>query len=249
MGLIKQKLRAFAIHFALSLAVIGTFILFIWQVVYTPEVMRLEGGYEIALLIFAVDLTLGPLLTFILYRKGKWGMRFDLVTIAILQLSAFAYGAWTLWIERPLYLTYVVEHIEVVPAEDIEGDPYTLPPELQPSPWHGPRLVFVERPTGKAREEIMFDALGGGKDIYFYTKFYRPFRANLDHVRERAFSLDAIRQKRPESVAVMEAAVQRIGLPSERLLLVPINGHALEGAVIIDGDSGEILDHVDAVIW
>lgn len=249
MGLIGQKLRAFSIHFAISLMVIGSFTLFTWLVVYTPEVMRLEGGHQIALLILAVDLTLGPLLTLILYRKGKRGMRFDLIMIAVLQTGAFLYGAWTLWIERPLYLAYVVEHFEIVPVAAIEGDTDGLPPEVAPDLWHGPRKVFVERPSGKEREEIMFSALAGGKDIYFYTKYYRPFSAHLDHVRGRAFDLDRLRTDQPQAVAPIEASLQRLGRTPQQVLLVPIRGHAMEGAVVLDRDSGAILDHVDAVIW
>jgi hypothetical protein len=249
MGVIQQKLRAFAIHFAISLIVILFFLIYIYFVAYTPPVLKLEGGSDIALIIFGVDLTLGPLMTLILYREGKRGLKFDLTLVAVVQIAAFLYGAWTLYSERPLYLAYTVEHFKIIPAASIDTDELSEP-SLAPGWFRGPQAVYVERPTSqKEREKILFDSLGGGRDIQFLPEYYRPFRIHLDKVIDRAWTLERIKAERPQAAVEIGRAIQELGKKDMDVLLIPIMGHAREGAVVVDRNDGEILDYVDVTIW
>ena len=50
---------------------------------------------------------LGPLLTLIVYRAGKPGLRFDLTVIGVVQASCLAVGVWIVHGERPLAIVYV----------------------------------------------------------------------------------------------------------------------------------------------
>ena len=248
MGLIQQKLRAFAIHFGISLVVIGTFLAFVYFILYTPEILHLEGGDQITLIIFGVDLTLGPIMTLILYRKGKRGMLFDLVMIGIIQLSAFLYGGWVLYAERPVFLAFVKEHFEIVPLASINIEELK-DSTLQPGLLSGPRRVYVERPGGEASQQILWQALSGGKDLHLLPEYYRPFENHLEKVRERHVTLEKLRKERPAAAPVIEAALKELGRAEESVMVLPIMGHAAEGAVILDRAGGETLKYVEAVIW
>jgi len=48
-----------------------------------------------------VDVGLGPLMTLILYRKNKPGLKFDLAVIASVQMVALCYGVWVLHSQKP----------------------------------------------------------------------------------------------------------------------------------------------------
>lgn len=248
MGILKQKLRAFSVHFAISLCVILSFLLFVYFVLYTPPILELEGGDEIALIIIGVDLVLGPLLTFILYRKGKPGLVFDLTLVAFIQIAAFLYGASILYSHRPLYLAHIKEHFEVIPASAVDTG-QLVDKSLAPDLFEGPVIVFVEIPTGAERERIMFDALAGGKDYHFYPEYYRKYTDHIDAVRKRGWTLERIKRERPGAVNALEQSLKRLGRKDNEVFFSPVVGNSKDGAVILDLETGRILAHVDVVIW
>ena len=247
-SILRQKLLAFAIHLGAGITVMLGFLLYCWLVIYTPPIMELEGGDRISFIAVGVDVILGPVLTFILYRKGKRGLTTDITVVVLLQISAFAYGAWTLCSQRPLYLAFVAEHFEVMPAREIDTARLT-DKNLAPRPFHGPRKVYVIKATGPAGAEIMLDATFGGKDIQYYPEYYRPYEDHLDDIRARAQSLNQLRETWPEAVAPIERRLQDIGRTENEVMIVPIVGNARQAAVLLDPSNGAILAFADAVIW
>lgn len=248
MSILSQKLLAFAIHLGAGIIVMLAFLLYCWLLVYTPPIMALEGGDRISFIALGVHVILGPLLTFILYRKGKRGLKTDLIVVVLLQISAFGYGAWTLCSERPLYLAFVVEHFEVMPASEIDTARLT-DKTLAPSPFHGPSKVYVIKATGPAAGEIMLDATFGGKDIQYYPEYYRPYANHLDDIRARAQALEQIRKTYPEAAGPIEQQLRDIGKSEDEVMIVPIVGKARQAAALLDPSTGAILAFADVVIW
>ena len=86
------KVRAFAIHsiitVAILLAVLGL-MRFVW---YPTPYFEIEGGWKGWSLLTGVSLALGPLLTLIVFKPGKRGLKFDLSCIVLAQLAALIYG-------------------------------------------------------------------------------------------------------------------------------------------------------------
>jgi hypothetical protein len=104
--LFKEKIRAASIHLGISLLIfLGIFyvILFEW---YPEPFFTAEGGWDGIKLMAAVDLVLGPSLTFIIfnYAKAKKEILFDLSLIAIVQVSALLWGGLQVYSERPVAL-------------------------------------------------------------------------------------------------------------------------------------------------
>ena len=76
-----SRWKAASIHCSIS-ALVGLivgFLLFgLW---YPPPYFHAAGADELILLLVGVDLTLGPLLTLIVFRSGKRGLKFDLAPL------------------------------------------------------------------------------------------------------------------------------------------------------------------------
>lgn len=248
MSILRQKLLASGIHLAIGLSVVLSFLLFCYFVLYTPEILWLEGGTDVALIILAVDLAVGPILTFIVYRRGKPGLVFDLTLIALVQTAAFAYGAWALYSQRPLYLAFEIEHFSVIAASEI--DLSRLEDEtLRPHPMAGPRPVYVVKPTeNEERTRIMFEAGLGGKDIRHHPEYYRHVIDHLDAVRSRSYTLEDLRERTPRVVPKIEESLTGSGRSAEDVLFAPIDGHIRSATVMLDRDTGEILDYIDVSI-
>jgi hypothetical protein len=79
------KLRAFAIHFGISFLIFIGLAYFVVAIWYPGFFFESDGGWEGMRIIVGVDLVLGPLLTLIVYKHGKPGLRFDLTLIGLVQ--------------------------------------------------------------------------------------------------------------------------------------------------------------------
>lgn len=96
----KERLRAGGIHFFLSLIIVLLFWLIARFFLY-PGALSTLGLYDGFIILFFVDLILGPLLTIIVYDVRKKSLKFDLGVIILLQLSAFIFGASLVYTQKP----------------------------------------------------------------------------------------------------------------------------------------------------
>ncbi|MCW8885180.1 MAG: hypothetical protein OQK12_07980, partial [Motiliproteus sp.] len=95
------KLKAFLIHFLLSLTVftsVTALVAFIW---YPGIYLETSGVWKALKMVAVVDVGLGPLMTLILYRKNKPGLKMDLSLVAGVQIVALIYGVWVLHSQKP----------------------------------------------------------------------------------------------------------------------------------------------------
>ncbi|MEZ4626487.1 MAG: hypothetical protein R2843_17180, partial [Thermomicrobiales bacterium] len=81
--LVLVKLKAGAIHFLLSAAVVCA-VLALAVSLWYPSGLRLAAGLlNLAMIMVLVDLVLGPALTMLVFRPAKPSLRFDLGVIAL----------------------------------------------------------------------------------------------------------------------------------------------------------------------
>src|SRR5688572_23160036 len=102
-----NRYKASLTHFGISLAVAGLVYLAVRYLWYPGPLFEIAGGLELLLIIISVDVTLGPLITLIIFKPGKWGLKFDLTVIGILQVAALIYGLHAIAESRPVFITFV----------------------------------------------------------------------------------------------------------------------------------------------
>jgi hypothetical protein len=112
----KGKLKAAGIHFLVSLAIFSILIAISIFVRYPGYLFLLEGTFFGIAIAASVDLILGPLLTFIIYNslKKRSELVGDIALIGLIQLAAFAYGAWHINNERPVALVHYIDSFYTV---------------------------------------------------------------------------------------------------------------------------------------
>ena len=100
------KLKAFLIHFFISVTVftsVTLLVIFIW---YPGIYLETSGVWQALKMVALVDVGLGPLMTLILYRKNKPGLKSDLSIVAGVQIVALIYGVWVLHSEKPALIVF-----------------------------------------------------------------------------------------------------------------------------------------------
>lgn len=238
-----SRWKASGIHLAISLAIaliVGTLLLIVW---YPPPYFHGAGADELVLLLVGVDIGLGPLITLIIFRSGKKGLKFDLTVIAALQTVALVYGLWVVLGSRPVFLVAAVDRFTLVSANEL--DPEDLKKasklEFQTLSWTGPRLVAAKLPTDAAEHnEILMSGLGG-KDIDKFPKYYVDYQQNVPALLIKAHSLESLRKAQPGSVSALDTYLKRAGLDDSGVVWLPLIARKQSMVMLLSRSTGQPL--------
>ena len=121
--LLITKLKATGVHLCLSLLV---FVYLVYQIYFNwyPEpYFSVDGGWQGIRLIAAVDLVLGPFITFVIFdlSKRRREIVFDLLIITIIQFGALTYGVFLTYTQRPVAVVMIDEFVVPVIMENYGG--------------------------------------------------------------------------------------------------------------------------------
>ena len=154
-GALKFRLKAFGLHLSASATVLTLVIGGLYLGWYRWPGGYLSGVSLVALILMSVDVSLGPLLTFLIASptKPRRVLARDISLIAAVQLAALAYGTTTLWQGRPLYYVFAVNRVEMIQAAGFDSAMVARMrkqnPEFAPT-WHSlPQWVsapFIPEP-------------------------------------------------------------------------------------------------------
>ena len=102
-----SRWQAFLIHLGISALIAATVVALVLAVWYPPPYFAGMGGPVLLRLLIGVDVVLGPLITLIVFDPAKPRLKYDLMTIAALQVAALAYGGMVMFEARPVYNVFV----------------------------------------------------------------------------------------------------------------------------------------------
>ena len=248
-GLLKQKLRAWLTHVGLSALVLTPIIavmVFVW---YPTPWFEVQGVLPIIGVLLGVDLVLGPVLTFVVYKKDKPSLRFDLTVIVLIQVLALAYGSWSIYSERPRYVVFAVDRYEALAEKDI--DPVAgLTDRIGRLPLRGPLYVYAQMPMGEEfqrfQDSVMF---GGGPDLERRTEYWIPHVDARTSIFARAQPLSAIEAALPEHQSLIEGLANQLAASPEQLRYLPLVGKKHDFIAVLDPVTAEIVAVESAGPW
>lgn len=239
------RFKAAGIHLAISAAVgttVSALILLIW---YAPPLFSADQGATLNLLLIGVDLILGPLLTFIVFRAGKPGLRFDLGVIALLQVSALAYGLWVLGQSRPVYIVLQERRATLVHRNELYA-PASTGPFAHTELWRIRAVAALPPSDPSERDALLTATLSGEPDLDYRPAHYREL-AQTPEIAAFGRSLAQVLAGQPELAARLPATVRKANAASE-LRLLPLLTRDRELAVVFDPAQARIVAIVDARI-
>ncbi len=245
-----SRWKAAAIHLSVSILIGLAAAAIIFGVWYPPPFSRAAGGEKLILVLLGVDLVIGPLLTLIVYRHGKKGMRFDLAVIAILQLGALLYGLSVVSQARPAFIVGAIDRFVIVSADALDDRDLAdaKQPEYRHRSWTGPYLVNALRPEHASdRSDLLFSALDG-KDIEKFPKYYADYASHAQPLLDRARTLDTLRD-RPGAAPLIDRWLADHGTPAADVAWLPLVGRGGDYTVLLDRKNGHILDVLALEPW
>ncbi|MBT8125631.1 MAG: hypothetical protein KJO81_12455 [Gammaproteobacteria bacterium] len=246
----KDKIKAFLIHLAISSAIIGIVFAVIFFFWYPRPYFQANGAWSVIRVLVMVDLVMGPLLTLVLFKKGKPGLVFDISMVAFVQIAALVYGVQVIFGERPYYLVFAVDRVEVVGKVEVDANKIKYP-DLKIKPNKGPILVFADFPEDKEeRNKILFEVVTEGKpDLERRPEYYHPYISNADRVIQKGKSLSLLVGDNKDSKIKVDRFLKRYNGKLEDYLFLPMVGKNNDMALVIDKITGLPVDGIAVDPW
>jgi hypothetical protein len=237
----KSRLKAFAWHFTGSagvlVVVLGT-LYFGW---YRWPGWYLTGVLHVLPVVVAVDLIIGPLLTFVIAssKKSSRELGRDIACIVAVQIVALGYGSVTLWHGRPLYYAFSENTLSVIQAMDLEPQDVELGRQTNPvfAPyWYSlPRWIWAPLPAdSKTRDEIIKSAITGGFDVTARPRYYKDWSQGLPSLREDLRKVDDLRYFSADQRKLLRERMRASGFPPDEPITLPLTGHGIPLLAVFD---------------
>lgn len=245
-----SRYRASLIHLLLSvtlLSVVFAVVFFSW---YPKPAFEVVGASSIIRLLIAVDLVMGPLLTLVVFKHGKPGLKFDLAVIALMQIGALAYGAHRLYDERPQYMVFAVDRVEFVSIKRIDTSEIQFD-ELRTGPLTKLIKVFARRPQDPEDFQRYLDSImvDGKPDLEARPEYWEPWLAGADEIREQLRLIGDIQPRDPGDEEKIAAAIDKYGSEHASLGVLPIGAIDEDIGLLVDQDSLEVVGILRVNPW
>ena len=243
---LKFRLKAFAYHLGTSV-LIGLISLYVVFMVWHPAPLaKAVGVTHIFIMMLGIDVILGPLLTFIIAKKDKKSLKFDLAVIVVLQLAAFIYGIYNIAISRPVYIAFDTIRFEVVQANNIPVESL----EQASAPyntlgWGKPKFVAVKPiKSDEERSNRLFVELETGVSPSKQPNLYEPIERQWKQINTEAESLKKLQQY--NNTEKIEVAIAEYRDADSWL---PLKGFNEDAVVLLNKEDQYIVGIVDLRPW
>ena len=241
------RLRALGLHLLASGMVLTVILGGMYLCWYRWPGWYLADAAQVTLMLAGVDLVAGPMLTFVIASasKPRRTLARDIAVIAVVQLSALAYGTVSLWNGRPLYYAFSEDVLQVVQAYDIEPAELALARQrkvaLMPHWYSLPRWIWAPLPANQQEQEkIINSAITGGSDVIAMPRYYQPWESGLPALRTQLRKIDDIKYFSGAEKTALTRRAQAAGLAADQANSMAILGRARPALAVFDPASLQV---------
>ncbi len=234
--LIKEKLKASGIHFSISVIIFLGVLYLILEQWYPGIFFEIEGGWDGIKLMAAVDLVLGPSLTFIIFNhlKTKKEIIFDLSLIAIMQIGALVWGGVQVYSERPVALVFWENTFYTV-TQDYFDQQNISKQQLQMFDSNQPLIIYAHKPENQLELAAMTELVYKSIPPYAQYPLFRNYHQYLQDIFSYKLADDSLNS------AIREKQRQLENNSAGRKVYAILLTAKYKKAVLLMDESGSIL--------
>lgn len=241
-----KRFKFFLSHLSISM-IVALIILICFFLVWYPEPLaKAVGAIHLFIMIIAIDVILGPALSFFVYKEEKKTLKFDLTVIILIQILALGYGLYSIVQGRPAWVIYNVDRFELVRNNEITNtNLQTVRPQFRYPSWFKPSFAAVEVPKNKEeRNQSMFDEIFSGISSAQRPELYVDLVQIKPLIQHRVQNLNEL-EKFNSKQQVKEILKK---YPSADAW-VPLKANAIDMVVLMNKSSAQVVKIVDLRPW
>lgn len=248
-----NRWKACAIHLGIS-AIVGTVVIATMLLVWYPgPFFTAMGGNDLVIILLAVDVVLGPLITLVIFNPGKRPalLRLDFAIIGALQAAALAYGVSVIAEVRPVYMVFTVDRFDLVAANDIKAQELAkvADPRFRSIPWGRPATIAVANPTDPQEQMRIIQSALEGADLQTFPQYYVDYEKFARQALKASKPYAVLRRRHPESIAVLDKRLAELGRKEEEVRFLPLKARKTDYCVLIDARNGAVLGFLELYPW
>jgi hypothetical protein len=240
----KERGKASGIHLGLSLAIAALAALLVFGLWYPYPYRDISGGRHLFLIVVAVDVVIGPLITFAIFNRGKpWAeLQRDLAMVGVLQMAALGYGVWTVAVARPVHLVFEVDRFRVVHGVDIPEELIGREPAgIQALPWRGPTVLAVRPFRDSAESTDVTIAALKGLHIGARPDLWQPYDAARARVLEAARPVSQLKGRFKARAGEIDALLNSTGHIPDTMAYIPVVGRNAFWTAFVDPATADLV--------
>jgi len=244
--ILSKRQKFFLGHIILSSLITLTILIWVFLFWYPSPLATAAGVVNIFLMLFVIDVILGPILGFVVYKEGKKTLKFDLSVIIIIQIVALCYGIYSIEQGRPAWLVYYTDRFELVRKNDILSENIAqAKPQFQHVSWTKPQFVAVKSAESmQQHQEDLFAEVLGGITLAQQPERYIELMQAKAKIRQRALLLKELEQYNSKA----EVDKTLVQYPEANAWL-PLKANTVDMVVLINKERAEIIKIVDLRPW
>ncbi len=247
-----SKGQAFSIHLALSILIFSSLVAVMWFLWFPGELFFLDGGWQGLKIVGLIDLVLGPALTLLLYKPGKPKLVLDMSLIAMIQISALAYGFYATHQQRTVAVVYADRNFNTLSADAVsyanaelierELTPRSIA-ELKTMDRSYPSMLRTPDPAPEDFGKFVSQLLNGYPEYHERTDLFEPLSSeHANMLAEQSVSIEKLETTGADKLVA--AAMQKQGFKNDDVIFHHFKARYAKGIVIVRKETQEILDYV-----
>lgn len=195
-----KKIIYFIKHLLASIFIGLSSLIIIYWFWYPAPLATATGANKLILMLVIIDIIVGPLLGFFVYKEAKKSLKFDLTCIIALQLTAFFYGMWHIADGRPAWVVFNADRFELIRNNEVISEGI-VKPQYQSAAWTGPQFVAIQAAENlqKKNDDLFIEVFSGFKLSQFNARYVELKQMN-HQVATSAQPLEKLQKYNPNEL-------------------------------------------------
>lgn len=234
-------------HLLVSLLVAIVSAAFVFFVLYPYPYYLISGSLSIFMLMMLVDVSSGPLCTFVIAspKKSKKATILDVMIIGAVQLLALSYGLYSLYIARPVIEVYEKGNFHVVMANEVEQNEFVdALPQYQKLPLIGIQTLGVRKANNEKEQFESISLALAGIEIGQRPGWWIPYQEVRHEVSKNMMPLKKlVRTLSKNNQLVLQKALEKYHLLVPDTYFLPLTNSKYEDWVVLLNMNADIVGY------
>ena len=241
-----KRVRFFSIHFLCSVLIILIASAIIFGLWYPEPLAKALGVTPLFLMLILIDIVIGPLFGWLVYKEGKKTLKFDLSVVIVLQICAFSYGFYAIAQGRPAWIVFDSLNFTVVKNSDIETKNIDqAKAEFQQSSWFKPAFVTTQFSSVSPQKTLLNSATKPQSNLYIhYPVYYTNIASAKMSIPLSALPLSLLEKYNDKNIVD-----KMTGKNPQADAWIALSAPVQDMVVLIDKEKGEVIKIVDLRPW